>query len=364
LKVLVVGASVAGLSCAESILVNNPSVEVTVIDKKTRVGMDVRCACGVSLLMAERVGVSIPEFCVATRIRRIRIYAPSLDFWELKGDYGYILNRELFERDMARRVERLGGKMVLAHYVTSKDLEFWQGQYDFIVGADGSESIVRRWLRLPKYCGVDLHLGVQKTVRMGKYPQDTIELYFGEKVAPEGYAWIFPAGDTLVRAGLGVPVWRGWRAHQLLDNFMERQAYEYKELGSVAKIIPTAKMPETSVYGKVVLVGDALPSTDPLTGGGIMQGIASGRAAGRAIAEEKPEKYDEYIRWLRRENRRRYRLKRVLYSFTDEDYNDLIRALRGFEPKSMSVAKNLGRASLRLLMRKPWLLRKFFKWFR
>ena len=94
-----------------------------------------------------------------------------------------------------------------------------------------------------------------------------------------------------------------------------------------------------------------------------MQGIASGKAAGKAIAENKPERYDNYIRWLRTQNSRRYRLKKVLYSFTDQDFNDLIGVMRGFKPKTVSLGNELRRAVFHLLLRKPRLLRKFSAFF-
>lgn len=365
MKVLVVGAGPAGLACAEQIL-RLSNFEVTVVDKKRRVGENPRCAGGLSKHMVEKVGFSVPESCVVAGIRRVRIYAPNLKYWELKGnmDYGYVVNRELFEERMAERVERLGGKFVLEHLVSQRDLEFWQGQYDYVVGADGPESVVRKWLRLPKHYGTDIHLGVQKTITMDYYPQDTIELYFGEEVAPLGFAWVFPAGDGLVRMGLGIPWWIGWKAHKLLDNFIQRQVYDYKEINSVAKLIPTARMPETGVYGTVILVGDALPSTDPLTGGGICPGIASGKAAGRAIAEGRAEDYDRHIGWLRKQNNRRYRLKRILNSFSDEDFNALVHGMKSFRPKTMSIGNELRRAVIHLLLRKPLMLGKFFKYLR
>lgn len=367
MRVLVVGASISGLACAESILVHNPSVEVTVIDKKPEVGMSVRCACGVSLYMADRVGVSIPQSCIAARVRRVRIHAPNLDFWELKGnrDYGYILNRELFERNMAGRVETLGGE-VLTYNATPEKLDKLWG-YDFIVGADGPSSAVAKWVGAPQLKPCDVHLGVQKTVVWKGYAQARrIELYFGERVAPKGYAWIFPAdGKNQVKVGLGVPLSERVNARKLLDEFIQSRVGNCREVGFVAKLIPTAKFPRTGVHagGRVLLVGDALPSTDPLTGGGIMQAIASGKAAGKAVAEGNPELYDRYIGWLRTQNSRRYRLKKVLYSFTDQDFNDLIRVMRGFKPKTMSLGKELRRAVLHLLLRKPSLLGKFFKWF-
>jgi len=363
MKVLVIGCGPAGLACAEKILALT-EFEVTVVDKKSRVGENPRCAGGISRYMMEKVGFSVPKSCIVANLKRVRIYAPNMDYWEFKGDkdYGYVLNRELFEQAMAEKVEGLGGKIVLGHLVSTKDLEFWQSQYNYIVGADGPVSVVRQWLGLPNFSGGDVHLGVQKTITMDSYPQDTAELYFGENVASEGYAWIFPGGNSLVRIGLGVPVWRGWRVHQFLDNFIERNVYDHREINSIAKQIPTAKMPETGVYGKVVLVGDALPSTDPLTGGGVCQGIASGQAAGRAITEGHLGNYDRSINWLRKQNNRRYRLKQVLYSFSDQDFNKLIEVMHGFKPKTMSIGAELRRAVIRLLLRKPRLARKFFKY--
>jgi len=365
IKVLIVGAGPAGLATALSILTRNSGSEfdVTVIDKKRFVGENPRCAGGVSLYMAERAGAWIPDSCIVAKVRRVRIYAPNMDFWEMKGEgyYGYVLDRVGFEQAMAERVKGLGGKIVLGHLVSLEDLEFWQGKYDYIVGADGSVSVVRQWLCLPNFSGIDIHLGVQKTIIRDSYPQDLIEVYFSEKVAPGGYAWIFPAGDGLVRIGLGLPVWRGWLAHKLLEGFIQRQVCDYQEVDSVAKQIPTAKMPETGVYGNVLLVGDALPSTDPVTGGGICQGIASGKAVGKAIAEGHPERYDRYIGWLRKQNVQRYKLKNVLYSFSDQDFNDLIYTMQGFKPKTMSIGRELRHAAIHLLLRKPHLLGKFFK---
>jgi len=366
MKVLVVGAGPSGLACAEQVLVNS-EFDVTVVDKKRIVGENPRCAGGISLWMAEKVGVSIQPHVILARVKRVRIYAPDGNYWEMKdeGGYAYVLDRVRFEHAMAERVKGLGGRIILGYLVSSSDLEFWQSEYDYIVGGDGPVSVVRQWLNLPKLSNRDVHLGFQKTVIMDDYPQDTIELYFGHNVAPEGYAWVFPGGENLVRIGLGVPVWRDYRVHGLLQNFIQNYAPKnYKEVGSVAKLIPTGKMPETGVYGKVVLVGDALPSTDPLTGGGICQGIASGKAAGRAIAEGDPARYNDYIGWLRKQNHRRYKLKKVLFEFNDKDFNKLIQVMQGFTPKTMSIGKELRRAVIHLLLRKPRLLRKFFRYFR
>lgn len=363
-KVFVIGAGPSGLSCAE--VLASSSLDVTMIEQKRRVGENPHCAGGLSSFMVEKVGFDVPESSIVARVRRVRIYAPNLKYWEFKSDdgYGYVLDRELFERNMANRVERLGGRIGLGSSVSAVDMNNFQMKYDYIVGADGPASTVRQWLGLPKYSLDDVHIGVQKTISMDSYPQDTMELYFGEKIAPQGYAWIFPGGNGMVRIGLGVPSSKGWLAMDRLDNFIHRHVYSVKATHMFGKQIPTARMPRTGVYGRILLVGDALPSTDPFTGGGISQGIATGKAAGRALAEGSPSNYDRYVDWLRKQNNRRYKLKKVLYSFSDHDFNDLVEVMQGFEPRPiLSVGNELRRAIVRLVWKKPRLLRKFFKMF-
>jgi len=369
-KVLIVGAGPSGLACAEQVLTNT-KFDVTIMERKSQVGENPRCAGGVSLWMAEKVGVSIPENCIVARIRRVRIYAPDGNYWELKGDkdYGYILNRELFEQDMAKRVEALGGRIELRHAARGKiSLKPFQGyvhECDYLVGADGFPSAVARSVgaQEPQFC--DIHHCFQKEIIWDWFPKDMIEIYFGSKVAPKGYLWLFTSGENKVRAGLGVPLSEKAKRHELLDSFLERQVLNHEVVNTVSKLIPTTA-PGENVFldGRVLLVGDAGLFCDPLTGGGIIQGIASGKAAGRALAEGKPLNYNQYIGWLRKQNSRRYRLKRVLYSFSDEDLNDLVQVMKGFTPKTLSLGKELRRAVLHLLWRKPRLLKKFFKYLR
>jgi len=378
-KVLIVGAGPAGLSAAISIL-GESQHDVEVMDSKCKVGTPARCAGGISSFMLEKLEAEASNRfnyflllalfgpgSIATTINRVRMYGPSMKYWELRSvpNYGYVLDREVFEGYLAESVERLGGKIIVNTNVKTGFLDSAKAKYDYIVGADGPTSTVRSWLGLPEAKREDMHLGVQKTFVMDYFPSETIELYFGEKAAPKGYAWAFSCGGNKVRMGLGVPLSEisndKTAAAKLLEDFIGRHVTEYSNAVEIAKLIPTGPMPSTGVYGKVLLAGDALPSTDPATGGGIIQALASGLAAGKAIAEGKPENYDKHMDWLRKQNRTRLRLKKVLFSFTDEDLDLMIETLQKFKPKSASVTKELRRAVIYVIARKPWMLKKLFK---
>lgn len=363
MRVLVVGAGPAGLSCAEEIL-RNTNYDVVIVEKKKHVGEKPRCAGGVSQYMLEKVGVSVPSEAIVANIKRARIYSPNGSYWEMRGDkpYGYVLDRTIFERSLAERVESLGGKIITNFKVTMNSLADLVWKYDYVVGADGFPSTVRRMMNFPNPPLEDIHFCVQKTISLDHYPQDTIEIYFGS-IAPGGYAWIFPGGKNLVRIGLGIPLSIGANPAKLLEKFISRQTH-YECVENVAKIIPTAKphfgnlkKPKHGrVYG--LLVGDAGLFCDPLTGGGILQAIASGKAAGKAIAEGDLSRFPHYIKWLIKQNINRYKLKRALLKFNDEDFNSLVETLKEFKPKTMSLGKEIRRAVLHLILKKPRLLAK------
>jgi len=83
-------------------------------------------------------------------------------------------------------------------------------------------------------------------------------------------------------------------------------------------------------------------------------------SAGKAIAEGTPSKYDVYWkRELYAENKRRYRLKRMLYRLNDRELNMLVRAMSGYKPQSLSVGRELTRAIRHLAFNAPNILRKF-----
>jgi digeranylgeranylglycerophospholipid reductase len=356
-RVVIVGGGPAGCSTAISALKNDPAVNVRIIERHRSAVP--RCAGGVSRWLLDKLGLRIPERVIVARIRRVRIHSPNMDFFELKGteEYGYVLHRGLFDEWLRGRAHDLGAT-------------FWWGdeslvkhfRYDYLVGADGATSVVAGWVGASKPPPCDVHLGVQKTVLWRGYPQDLIQLYFGSRVALKGYAWVFPGGEGKARVGLGVPLSEGLNAGRLLDRFIMRVgAHLFDARDFIAKLIPTARPRRSNVFGNVLLVGDAGLMTDPLTGGGICQAVASGEAAGRAIAEGEPESYDRYVGWLRGQNVWRYRLKRVLFSLNDEGFNELVRVMRDFKPKTMSVSRELRRAVRHMALRDPRLLLKTLK---
>jgi len=357
MKVAIIGCSVAGLGTALELLKLDKSADVTIFDKKPYVGAHTICGGAISSFMLKELNMKLPNHVIGAEITAVRIYAPCGEFWELQSErrqpYGYILWREAFEKYLAQQVAELGGKIRMNYEI--KDLNELS-DYDYIVGADGLTGVSSKLLGFPPK--EDVHIAVQRIAYMRNHPKNRIDLYFGNEVAPKGYAWVFPEGyDRRARVGLGVPLSERVNPKKLLDRFMESIEAE-PVLKLKAKLIPTAGSPKKLVFGRTLLVGDAAHLCDPSTGGGIANALLSGKYAAKAIVEGNPEKYDRYVRGLKRRNLYRYRLKQVLYELTDEEFNEMIYVMKRFKPNLVRISWAILHAILTLALKKPKLFTK------
>jgi len=343
MRILIIGAGPAGSSTAISILRNNPDAKVTLIDHRRIVGVPPRCAGGVSTYMLGKIGLKIPSKYVASPITRIRIYAPNQTFYEVSSngsDYGYVLYRDKFDQYLASQAIKLGAELIQTHYTQTVGLI--EKMPDFIIDARGYAENHIGVLK-QNVSREDLHFCLQNEVYWN-HPKGLVSIYFDTGLIPHGYGWVFPSGQGRARIGLGTPISLKQQLHARLKQFKERIGADACPVENlVGKVIPTAPPRRSNVTGNRIFVGDAGAWCDPLTGGGICQAIASGTSAGRAIAEGRPELYDYYMNWLRTQNKIRYRLKKVLCSFSDQDFNTLIASLQDFEPSTLDLGTELRR---------------------
>ena len=69
---------------------------------------------------------------------------------------------------------------------------------------------------------IDICSGAQFEMANVKTNENMIEFFFGRKIAPGGYVWIFPKGDGVANVGIGVrKPWAEKPAVEYLEDFVK-----------------------------------------------------------------------------------------------------------------------------------------------
>jgi digeranylgeranylglycerophospholipid reductase len=309
--VVVVGAGPAGSVAAWETATHG--LDVLLLEKRQEIGSPVRCAEGIARqalapfiapdpawICAEVSAVSI----CTVRDGREETWVPEAPAQAAAdSSVGYILERRVFDRVLAEQAAQAGVRVLVktaAVGLLREDKRVvgvrvsgpWGSREiaaRVVIGADGVESRIGFW------AGLDTTLPLRDLMSCAQFLMAGVDIephctyyYLDHDLAPGGYVWIFPRGNGRANVGLGVQADVTLKPPlELLTRFVE--GHPFLARGSVVTLItggvPVALPPAPLVTDGCVLVGDAARQVDPLTGGGIANGMAAGRLAGRVIAE-------------------------------------------------------------------------------
>ena len=373
--IIVVGAGPAGSMAAR--FAAEQGVSVLMLEKDRDVGYPVRCGEAISKAGVEEFITPDPKWIAAT-ISKFSFNAPDgteviLDF----GEAGYVLERRIFDYELARTAADAGAEILTRAYVNG--LIFGDGKvsgvkYEYqgeqkelkskvVIAADGVESRVGRWAGLTTHIDFrDMESAVQITAANIPVDQNTLYFYFGQDYAPQGYFWIFPKGNRKANIGLGVSGLIGKKKSALsfLNDFMERYYPAAPVLTTIAGGVPCSTTLDKISAPGIMLVGDAARQVNPLSGGGIASGMIGGSIAGRIAAEavkmNKPDYLLSYDKaWGDRLGKRHVtfdKIKNGIYNFSDEKFNKIAHAVN----KLPYEKRTLGKVFTTALINQPSLL--------
>ncbi|MFI5279807.1 MAG: NAD(P)/FAD-dependent oxidoreductase [Gemmatimonadales bacterium] len=302
LDVLVVGAGPAGCVAAWEAAAAGPQLDVLCVERDRAIGAPVRCG--------ECVGeAGLREFMnpdganwVARPMKNVVFIAPNDERTVITTDrdLAYILDRTRFEPALAEEARRAGAEFQIRTEAVSMARENggWRvrlqgprGEEDVlakvVIGADGVETMIGRWAGIDtRVASRDMESCAQYVVSNIEFDPDAMVLHFAEAWAPCGYAWIFPRDTASANVGLGLLSLKsdGRNARQYLDGYIERYFPDGTVTAlTVGGVIVGTTIKRTFTDG-VMLAGDAAHMINPVTGGGIVNGMKAGRLAGRHAA--------------------------------------------------------------------------------
>lgn len=206
--------------------------------------------------------------------------------------------RSQFDHYLLQRAEAAGasffgstpvrGLDMLADKRVTVRLDHREYTTQFVVGADGANSVVRSFLndrcdyfwQAAVYCEIPEH-----RVKSCAYDEDCMIVDWGS--LPSGYAWAFPK-DGGMNIGAGGPLAAARLLKTYVAKFVERRGLlksPGQRLDLVGHHLPTLTARTRVASERVVLVGDAAGAVEPFTGDGIAFAVQSGRIASDCIGK-------------------------------------------------------------------------------
>lgn len=312
--VVIVGAGPAGLlaatSCAEA------GLDVLVLEEHARIGEPTHCTGILSLESTDLV--KIPDDIVLHRLTRAAVVGPGGSRAEVawNGDKEPILviDRAEFDRRLAEEARAAGAMLKLATRVDRvsthpRSVEVVAGgarvEAKLLILACGVSYALQRQLDLPLPSQV-VHTA---QIEVAAEAATDVELHFGARVAPGGFAWVAPVTRD-GRPALKIGVMANGDAGAYLQSFLARQAIRARlsapTSAPVRRLLPIGAAPRTYA-ARVLVAGDAAGLTKPTTGGGIFYSLLSGSIAAKTAVEAiRAGRFDESFlrryeqRWRRR----------------------------------------------------------------
>jgi menaquinone-9 beta-reductase len=307
--VAIVGAGPAG--CAAAITLTRAGRRVVVLDKAS-FPRDKCCGDGLTagaLRLLEELGLDPATVPSWHPVSDVRMRAPNgrvVDYPLPVGDglFAAVARRRELDAALVDLMRASGAEVREGAAVVGVEqrsdrvrLHAADGAIEahYAIGADGMWSPVRKALGVdaPGYLG-EWHAFRQYFTNVSKVASSELWILFEPDLLP-GYFWSFPLGDG--RANVGFGILRGGRVatrdmkHLWPELLARPQVRELlgpgaePESGHKAWPIPARVDDLVLVDGRVLFVGDAAGATDPMSGEGIGQALATGRWAADAVLE-------------------------------------------------------------------------------
>ncbi|MGY5881258.1 MAG: geranylgeranyl reductase family protein [Candidatus Thorarchaeota archaeon] len=309
--VAVVGAGPSG-STAAGILART-GLKTALIDRRSKIGIPIHCGellpTPTELLdifprskRLQHLG-NVPKEFVTNKTSRTQLISPQGHAVEFSFGTN-IIDRTKYDQYLANRASDAGAEIYLHSTVLSRsssnDLHIKskkgpsQINARIVVGADGPSSVISKTLG-NSYSNTDRDLSPAINFMMSGVDceEDVVQMFFGRNIAPGGYTWIIPKGDSMANVGFGIRRCISNPGTSLLtylkhfiskDKIAAPQLKHAKVVSRVGAIIPVAGPVPTTSSENAVLVGDAAGHVMASNGGGIPAALAGGSIAGHVIA--------------------------------------------------------------------------------
>jgi flavin-dependent dehydrogenase len=307
--VLVVGAGPAGLATA--IAASLQGLRAIVVDSR-HPPIDKTCGEGllpeaVSALNSLGIQLNSPQ---AFPLKGIRFSdQESSACASLSGGTAFALRRTALNQLLIERAAQLGVEFLWGARITSFDsrvvnIAHTRHTYRWLVGADGRDSVVRKWAGLHRPTARRVRFGFRKHYSVTPWA-DLVEVHWGNRfqifatpTGPEEVCVCLLTSDPRIRIEQALPHFPALAQH------LHGAAALTTEHGAVTALEPARAV----ARGNIALVGDASGTVDGIAGVGLSLAFQQAISLGEALAREDLNYYQAAHRRIARMPARMNRL--------------------------------------------------------
>jgi digeranylgeranylglycerophospholipid reductase len=293
IDVIIAGGGPSGLYAG--ICLAREGFRVAVLEEHDAEGEPAHCT---GILAAEVLNeFDVPSCAVLNELKAVRFYSPAGQMISYSTDpaQALVIDRVAFDRALGHAGRAQGVKIHLGKRIShiaveqdgvevrcAEDPDVYRARACIL--ATGADYSLQRALGfgLP-----GLYLNSAQIEIPATHDGD-VELYFGNAVAPKGFAWIVPVqrgGKDHIRMGM---LCEG-NAAQHFTRFLDRLRGRW-EIDKAPALLPRQRMiPMAPIHKtfceRILVIGDAAGLAKPTTGGGIYYGLVSAALAAATMTE-------------------------------------------------------------------------------
>lgn len=373
--VLVIGAGPAGSSAAR--YASRYGLKTLLVEKRPDIGSPVRCGEGISKAWMPEVDIKPEAHWISDEVKGARIYGPSekkpimLTAESAGNEVGFVVERDKFDKHIATLAATEGaeiwikspamsvikeGNRVVGAKIRHNGEEV-EVRAKMVIAADGFESEFSRWagLKSPILKKNDIISALEYRMENVDSNEDFTDFYLGS-IAPAGYLWVFPKGPHEANVGIGVTITMmkdRLDVKNYLDSWIKSHpAYSKgRIIQQISGGVSVNKVKDKMSLPGLLAIGDAARLIDPITGGGIANGMISGKFAAQVskkaidendFSEEMMKNYDLMVKdKFERKHLRNWFAKEKLGTLSDETLDKLVDVVADVKMTSISVEEIL-----------------------
>lgn len=325
--VIVIGAGPAGGKCASDLSKNG--ISVLLVEKFSNFEQNNFSSAG--MLFETLLEFSIPEEVVATCWSNFVVQtSKKTHFWKGTKKQGIVLNFGKLKQFYADECQKNGGSVLLGHRYESKKITE-NGVEIQLINTSTNETInlfskivvdatgpARRVMydhgeKQPEMLvgsGVEYLIKVPETI-YNKH-KDNLTFFLGEKWANLGYSWIFPMDNNCLKVGSGRIVNKQKKnkplkqiSENIIKEYIGAESYEIIDVHG-GSLRYSLGMKDVFYKNRIVCIGDAVSTVNPLGGEGIRYAIENAKLAAPYIFDFVKYNKNNFARYERKWKRKYY----------------------------------------------------------